>query len=158
MVGGVVAVRCRRLLGVGVLAALVWCSIGVERARASTQTYDTAGSYSFTVPAGVTSIAVAAIGGAGGDCIGTPSGGEGGSVTATVPVAPGEQLLVWVAGAGAACDNGGGGGFGGGAAGGTARSVQAVVVAARRWSHQALPRRTSAERSWSLAAAGPPTA
>lgn len=119
MFGGVSLQRWSGLLAAGVLAALGWCGVGAERAWASTQTYTTPGSYSFTVPAGVTSIAVTAIGGAGGDCIVVPSGGEGASVAATVPVAPGEQLVVWVAGAGNACDDGGGGGFGGGAAGGT---------------------------------------
>src|ERR1044072_473205 len=111
MIGGVALLRRPRLLAAAVVAALVWCGIGAERASASTQTYTTAGSYSFTVPAGVTSVAVTAIGGAGGDCIVVPSGGEGASVAATVAVTPGEQLVVWVAGAGAACDAGGGGGF-----------------------------------------------
>ena len=119
MIGGVAVVRWSRLLAAGVLAPLLWCGVGAERASASTQTYNTAGGYSFTVPAGVTSIAVTAIGGAGGDCLVVGSGGEGGSVAATVPVTPGEQLVVWVAGAGVDCLDGGGGGFGGGAASGT---------------------------------------
>jgi hypothetical protein len=55
-------------MAAGMLAGLVWCGMGAERAWASTQTYDTTGSYSFTVPQDVTSIAVTAIGGAGGDC------------------------------------------------------------------------------------------
>src|ERR1044072_8087307 len=66
MIGGVALLRRPRLLAAAVVAALVWCGIGAERASASTQTYTTAGSYSFTVPAGVTSVAVTAIGGAGG--------------------------------------------------------------------------------------------
>jgi len=74
------------------------------------------------------SITVTAIGAAGGSEGETCSpncdlGGEGASVTATVPVSPGEQLFVGVggpgAGGGSGVSGGASGGIGGGGAGGT---------------------------------------
>jgi hypothetical protein len=88
----------------------------------ATSSFTTAGNYAFTVPAGVTSIAVTAIGAAGGGCNGF-SGGAGASLTAnTVPVTPGEELFVGVGARGGDCaypDGVGAGGTGGGANGGT---------------------------------------
>ena len=52
----------------------------------------------FTVPTGVTRITVEALGANGGPSGGP--GGLGGSVTATIPVTPGESLDVFVGGAG----------------------------------------------------------
>ena len=62
---------------------------------AATATFNSPGNYSFTVPAGVNSITVTAIGAAGGSS--APGlGGQGASVMATFAVQPGEQLSVTV--------------------------------------------------------------
>ena len=82
-----------------------------------TTTYGSPGSYTFTVPAGVTGITVTAIGAAGGSSApGLANGGEGASITASFAVSPGEQLSVSVGAPG----SGGAGGTGGGGAGGAA--------------------------------------
>ena len=67
-----------------------------------TETFSTPGGpYSFTVPAGVTSIRVHAIGGRGGDNTnGNRYGGSGADVTADLSVTPGQTLYVYVAGNG----------------------------------------------------------
>ena len=94
-------------VGVGLFGALVlWAGAGPQGAWGATQTFDTPGKYSFTVPAGVTSLYVAAVGAAGGSCFSGP-GGQGASASAIVPVIPGQQLFVGVGGAGVS------GGFGG---------------------------------------------
>jgi hypothetical protein len=96
-----------RRVGVGVFGALVLCTgVGPQGAWGATQTFETPGKYSFTVPAGVTSLYVAAVGAAGGSCFAGP-GGRGASASAIVPVTPGQQLFVGVGGAG------GSGGVGG---------------------------------------------
>ena len=87
-----------------------------------TCTYTGAGSYTFMVPAGVTSLDVIAVGANGGLGFHGGSGGVGASVEDTaVPVSGGEALAVVVGGVGAdgAAKNGGAGGSpGGGGAGG----------------------------------------
>lgn len=108
--------------GVGVLAATA-CLVAPGLAGAQTTTtasFTTPGQYTFTVPAGVSSISVTAVGGAGGTCF--VAGGEGASVAGTFAVQPGQELQVGVAGAGGSCVPSGGtgaGGVGGGGAGGT---------------------------------------
>ncbi len=73
--------------------------------------YTTSGSYSWTVPPGVTSIQVVATGGGGGGSPGGYAGGNGGVVTATLSVTPGQILALVVGGGGVtAVDSGGGGG------------------------------------------------
>lgn len=92
-------------------------------APAATQTFTTAGTHFFTVPAGVTSIYLTAIGARGGVCFGA-TGGKGASVGAIIPVTPGDQLRAQVGGEGGGggglCPGAGGGagGTGGGGAGG----------------------------------------
>jgi hypothetical protein len=71
----------------------------------------TARAENFKVPACVTSVYVNALGAAGEGA--NASGGDGGEVSATIPVTPGETLVVMVGGAGAVAH----GGFNGGAAG-----------------------------------------
>lgn len=96
-----------------------------------TETFSFTGAQqNFTVPAGVTSITVEAWGAEGGDGndeggAGVPgAGANGGKVTATITVTPGETLAIFVGGQGAAAttvgqdSTGGTGGFNGGAAGG----------------------------------------
>ena len=75
----------------------------------SIQTYTTPGSYTFTVPAGVTAVSVAAIGGGGGGFGSnvTPGSGAGGGAFAyanNVSVSPGNTLNVLV-GAGGTASN-----------------------------------------------------
>jgi hypothetical protein len=77
-----------------------------------TQTYTALAAQSFTVPFGVTQATIVTSGGQGAGV----GGAEGGSVTATIPVTPGESLGVYVGGAavGAAGGFNGGGNSGGG--------------------------------------------
>jgi Glycine rich protein len=101
------------------LAVVVFCGLlGAEGAwAATTQNFANPGDHPYTVPAGVKSLTVTAVGAAGGNC--TPAhGGSGATITATVPVTPGEALVVGVAGPGGACNGTAPGGFGGGGAGG----------------------------------------
>ncbi len=98
----------------------------------------------FTVPAGVTTLTVIAQGAQGGSAVqGVVPGGQGGSVTATLTVVPGETLNVLVGGqgetgavgataAGGFNDGGGGGGSiagGGGGASDIRRGEVALLVA-----------------------------
>ncbi len=78
-----------------------------------TQTFNyTGGSQTWTVPAGVTSIAVNSYGAQGGG----PNGGLGGNATATVPVTPGSTLYIYVGGQPTVRPGAGSGGFNGGGA------------------------------------------
>ncbi len=109
-----------RAAGVGAFAA-VSCLVapGLALAAPTTATFNTPGQYMFTVPAGVSSLSVTAVGGAGGACF--QAGGEGAAVAGTFAVQPGQQLAVGVAGPGSDCSGSGTGaaGVGGGGAGGT---------------------------------------
>jgi hypothetical protein len=101
---------------VGAVAALGWLGAGVAQAGTSaTATFSSPGPSRFTVPTGVTSITVTAVGAAGGSCsFGKGSaGGAGAAVTATVPVVPDQALFVGVGSPGAPCGDSGGGGAGG---------------------------------------------
>src|SRR5581483_6444509 len=104
----------------GALAVLVSCGFaGAQAAWASapTRSFATLGDHPYTVPAGVTSITVKAVGAAGGNC--DPAhGGRGASITATVPVTPGEALVVAVGGPGGPCNSSTHPGLIGGGAGG----------------------------------------
>ena len=97
-------------------------------AQAATQTRTfayTGGEQTFTVPAGVHLLHVVAVGGEGAaGNVGVP-GGIGGSVTADVPVIPGEALYLVVGGSGGSGGfNGGGRGESGGGTGGAASDVR----------------------------------
>jgi hypothetical protein len=72
----------------------------------------------WTVPAGVTSVAVTLAAGSGASSTAGGQGGQGGRVAANVPVTWGEQLTVVVGLAGADGGSGGNGGFGGGGSAG----------------------------------------
>jgi hypothetical protein len=115
-----------RLVTLAVAAAVAGCCalLGASQARAEAVTFlPTGGEQSFTVPPGVTSIHVIAIGGKGGD--GVPSGssapggsgGYGAMVSADLAVTPGQILYVEVGGNGADGAQGGAGGFNGGGGG-----------------------------------------
>jgi hypothetical protein len=79
---------------------------GITVAQANA--FTTPGTYSWTVPAGVSSIQVVATGGGGGG--GAFAGGNGGVVTATLSVSPSDVLAIQVGGGGAADMSTGGGG------------------------------------------------
>src|SRR5690349_12996711 len=95
----------RRRFAYAAMVAVAVALVGAASASATTTTttFSVTGAYSFTVPAGVTSITIHAVGGAGGsgenDCVGG-AGGQGAGLTATVPVAAGASLRVLVAGNG----------------------------------------------------------
>lgn len=119
-------VRSRRALGASVVAVLAGLApLAVPGAAladtTATTTFTTPGEYSFTVPAGLSSISVTAVGGAGGSCVFGWAGGEAASVSGTVPVSGGEQLSITVAGPGSNCAGDGpeAGGIGGGGTGGS---------------------------------------
>lgn len=110
---------------VGAVAAVGAFGLSAGAASATTQTFSTPGTSTFDVPSNVTQITVTAVGAGGGNCgVSSPvPGGRGASVTATVPVSPGETLSVGVGGVGGTgCTDpagaNGGGGVGGGGAGG----------------------------------------
>jgi hypothetical protein len=120
--GGMVAVLCA-------LACVLVAP--ATAAQAITQTFNYTGAeQTFTVPAGVTSVEVLAVGGHGGSA--ARSAGVGAQVTGTLSVTPGETLYVEVGGNGEdGSPNGGGfanggfnGGEGGGAGGGGASDVR----------------------------------
>ena len=71
------------------------------------------GPYTWTVPAGVTTVQVVATGGGGGGGAVSTTGGNGGVVTATLSVSPGDTLQLYVGGGGAAGSMFAGGGGGG---------------------------------------------
>ena len=101
--------------------------------------YNAAGSYTYTVPAGTTSITAkmwGAGGGGGGGGTGTGAGGNGGgggALTATFGVTPGEGLTLTVGGAGnggGGYGSGGGSGAGGGGYSRIYRSTTPLLIAA----------------------------
>ena len=101
--------RTRRLLALTPLAgacALLWPAL----AMAQQQTWTTPGTHNYTVPVNVTSVQVDLAGGGGGgggfDNIQAGAGGQGGSISGTVRVQPGDVLAVTVgAGGGGATSN-----------------------------------------------------
>jgi hypothetical protein len=122
----------------GLGAAVIVPTASDAAANTTTASFMTPGTYSFTVPSGVTTIQVQAVGGSGGDyevgegnpCVVTliSHGGTAGVADATMAVNSGEILTVVVAGSGQpdlvsgipGCNNAGGsqGGYGGGGSGG----------------------------------------
>jgi hypothetical protein len=105
-------------LGMSCAGALV--AVGSPAQAAATYAVDfaTVGATTWQVPAGVTAIDVTVSGAQGGPLAGTAvlgSGGKGATVTAHLPVTPGETLDIQVGGSGGLSA----GGFGGGGDGGT---------------------------------------
>jgi hypothetical protein len=102
--------------------------VAAVSARADVVTFlPTGDEQTFTIPDGVTSVHVIAVGGeggTGGGCLANCGGarGFGALASADLPVTPGEVLYVEVAGNGALGDSGGPGGFNGGGAGGAGLS------------------------------------
>jgi len=108
------------------LAGLFAISPGTAGA-AGTQSFVADGT--FTVPAGVTSLSVVAVGAAGGSCGSGASSGRGAIVSADIVVTPGETLTLKIGGRGGGTDSAGGangGGAGGdvGAAGGGGTDIR----------------------------------
>ena len=110
------------LLGVVATGALLAAGAGSAFAQSPvTQTF-TAAQTIFTVPANVNSLTITAQGGSGGNALAAgggvlATGGQGGNVTTTIPVSPGERLwlLVGANGANSSAATGYAGGGGGGA-------------------------------------------
>jgi hypothetical protein len=120
-------------VAVGTLATLL--PLGLDAAapaaadggEPTSMTFDQLGStLHFTVPAGVTTVHINAVGGSGGNgkdvcpspgaptaCRKGGTGGHGGSVDMDVPVSPGEELQMVIGGAGTAASAGSGGAAGG---------------------------------------------
>jgi hypothetical protein len=95
--------------------AVCQCISSGQCARA--ETFDFTGApQTFVVPAGIIQVTITASGAPGDGC-GTSPVGLGGTTTATIPVTPGETLVVVVGGIGTC---GGSGGFNGGGPGGSA--------------------------------------
>lgn len=119
MHGGKFLRRAGGTLGITMASALIWS--GVAQADTTSFTY-TGGEQSFTVPAGVTSLHVTAVGAPGGLGVGNQAFGNalGGLVVADLTVSPGQLLYVEVGGAGGngSAASGGFGGFNGGGNGG----------------------------------------
>ena len=120
---------------------LIILAVAVSPAQGMTTKFTFTGDeQTFTVPAGVTSLQIVAIGGDGGDTPLFPSGavqgGRAAEVTGTINVTPGQTLYVVVGGngndadigAGAGGFNGGGDG-GGGSGGGGAADVRTLPLA-----------------------------
>jgi hypothetical protein len=122
------ALRCRVLVSHDKAARLAVCLVplllaGLGLAASApaaerTTTFSAGGGHTFTVPAGVSSVRVALLGGAGGNCYGA-SGGQGALLAGDFSVYPGEIVSIGVATDGTDCRNGRAGGQGGGGAGGT---------------------------------------
>jgi hypothetical protein len=103
---------------------VVTLSDGLGQSQAVTLAYTafayTGASQSITVPSGVTTVTVASTGAEGGAADFGIAAGDGGSVTATIPVTAGISLSVFVGGRGGVSTGtaGGAAGYNGGAAGG----------------------------------------
>jgi hypothetical protein len=131
--------RCACLVG-ALGATLLFLALAVAPAHAKTTEFTfTGGEQTFTVPAGVTSLEIVAIGGYGGDTpliAGAAQGGNPAEVTGIVNVTPGQTLYVVAGGNGKDADvssgaggfNGGGNG-GGGSGGGGASDVRTLPLA-----------------------------
>ena len=110
----------------------------------------TGAQQTFTVPSGVTQITVTADGASGaGSTFRHMKGGKGGLVKATIPVASGETLAIFVGGdGGKSSASGGPGGFNGGGNGGVTGSGSASERQRRR---RRAPTCAKAEPVWLIA-------
>ncbi|GHD04884.1 hypothetical protein GCM10007320_66260 [Pseudorhodoferax aquiterrae] len=94
--------------GATTITALVGSVSSTSLLTVQPNTYSIPGSYTYTVPGGVTAVQVDAVGGGGGG--GVYTGGHGGRVTVTMAVSPGDVLNLFVGGGGATDNITGGGG------------------------------------------------
>lgn len=93
-------------------AALVAGALGAfaMAAQARTVSFSTPGAATWTVPAGVTSVQIAATGAGGGSGDAGGTAGNGGIVTVTLPVVGGQLLNLVVGGGGPTVGSSSGGG------------------------------------------------
>jgi Bacterial Ig domain/Glycine rich protein len=135
----VIAVRWAHMkwgrLVLGVLAAIALCP--ATAAGATTLFSYTGGEQTYTVPVGVTSVSIVAIGGPGGGTGGNSAGGRAADVSGVVDVTPGEVLYVEVGGGGGLPSGGWNGGGDGGSViqggvwgGGGASDVRTIPMSA----------------------------
>ena len=110
--------RIAASLGASIAVISALLAAGSSTAGADTANYTADGT--FTVPSGVTTISVVAVGAAGGSCGSGALSGAGGIVSADIVVTPGQVLTIKVGGRG-----GGPGGAGGANGGGTGGDVGA---------------------------------
>jgi hypothetical protein len=138
--------RIIAVLGTATLgaSALVSVAAGPAVGAPATTSFTTPGDYSWTVPAGVTTVQAVLSGAQGGPASDPPSvfgtGGPGASVTATLPVTPGSTLSIEVGGqggqggqvsiGGAGAGGTSLGGYDGGAGGGASRITDGQAVLA----------------------------
>jgi len=115
--------------------AMLWAATAAQAITPTIQTFTYTGTeQTFTVPGGVSSIQVIAIGARGGEASG--AGGEAAEVRGSVTVTPGQTLYIEVGGKGANAPggaggfNGGAGGGGGGAGGGGASDIRTSPASA----------------------------
>jgi hypothetical protein len=112
---------CRLRIGAAVMvgATVALGAAVAQAAETASQTFATPGEHAFVVPAGVTSVQVTLVGGAGGAGSGGAPGGSPATATATLTVSPGETLYGEVAGNGqAVLGSENAGGYNGGGSGG----------------------------------------
>jgi hypothetical protein len=119
----------------------------------ATTSFSSASEHSFTVPCGVFGMDVTAVGAAGGSgrVLPNDAGGQGASVTAFVPVSPGEQLSIGVGAPGAGTSSrrqtpGGAGGTGGADSGQNAGNI-AEGACGGGWGRQQPAEHTSGRRA-----------
>jgi hypothetical protein len=108
----------RRLAFLAVVFGTVLAPTAADAAQVTTFNF-TGGEQTYTVPSGLTSLAIVATGAAGGGPSSGLTGGRGAVVSAMVPVTPGEILYIEVGGVGGQPA----GGFNGGGVGGTNTDV-----------------------------------
>jgi glycine rich protein len=103
-----------------VCSALCWAALPAVASGQTVTYFPTGGQQTFTVPAGVSSLHVGAVGASGGAAGSNPApGGEGATASADHVVSAGEVLYVEVGGNGGSGSGSGAGGFNGGGAGGS---------------------------------------
>ncbi len=110
------------VIGVAAAGAMAFAA----PASATTDTFDTVGTHTWTVPAGVTSATFDLYGARGGGTVGDSlfAPGLGGEATATIAVTPGDSIEVNVGGQGGSPAGGFNGGGAGGRGGGGASDIR----------------------------------
>jgi hypothetical protein len=98
---------------------LCWATFAGQALGQTVSFFSTGGQQTFTVPAGVSTVNVVAVGGSGGGAGSKAPGGFGGELSASLAVSPGQVLYVEVGGNGGSGSGSGAGGFNGGGKGGT---------------------------------------
>ena len=98
---------------------LCWATFAGQALGQTVSFFSTGGQQTFTVPAGVSTVNVVAVGGSGGGAGSKAPGGFGGESSASLAVSPGQVLYVEVGGNGGSGSGSGAGGFNGGGKGGT---------------------------------------